>query len=164
MACRLRITTFCWSTSAACAASAGSDPPAGYASITVMRPARCAACSAPNAISASVYSRTARSGCERRSPISKPRAISRLMPSARITLRVDARAGAAGASPGSHDYPPSSLMRWRKLAISCLLWVRCLSSTSRMRVKPCVLSASTSIRPASGPAASQTMSISRSRA
>ena len=48
------------------------------------------------------------------------------------------------------DYPPSSSRRCRKLAISCLLWVRCRSSTSRMRPKPRRLSASTSIPPARG--------------
>ena len=84
-----------------------------------------------------------------------------------------ASTGAGGAPPRyapSSSTPssstPSSSTLCRRLAISCLLWVRCLSSTSRMRAKPRFLSASTSIPPPLGsiPAASQTMSISRSRA
>ena len=152
-ACRCGITTCCWSTSAAFAPSAGRDPPARSVSITAMSPDRCAVCSAADAISASVSSRTIPPCCRRQSPISTPRALRRPAPSARTC---SARC----------DYPPSSSRRCRKLAISCLLCVRCRSSTSRMRTKPRFLSASTSIPPAadSMPAASQTMSISRSRA
>ena len=180
-ACRCGITTSCWRVSSASAPSAGSNPPAGCVSITAMSPARCAGCSAAHAISPSASSRTARPGCARRPPMSRLRSTHRLTVSTRIARGLDPllrRESAGGAPPryAPSSSTPSSSTRCRRLAISCLLWVRCLSSTSRMRAKPRFLSASTSIPPdlippalippalGSMPAASQTMSISRSRA
>ena len=72
-ACRSPTTTSCSSASAAPARAARGDPPARSASITATRPARCAGCSAANAISASVTSKITRSCCGRRALISRPR-------------------------------------------------------------------------------------------
>ena len=72
-ACRSPTTTSCSSASTALARAARGDPPARSASITATRPARCAGCSAANAISASVTSKITRSCCGRRALISRPR-------------------------------------------------------------------------------------------
>ena len=107
-ACRCGITTSCWRASAASAPSAGSNPPAGCASITAMSPARCAGCSAAHAISPSASSRTARPACARRPPMSRLRSTHRLTVSTRIARGLDPllrREGAGGAPP---RYAPSS--------------------------------------------------------
>ena len=87
--------------SAASAPSAVSNPPAHCASITAMSPARCAGSFAAPAISPSASSRTARPACARRPPISRLRSTPRLTASTRIA-RLNAllrREGAGGAPP-----------------------------------------------------------------